>query len=59
VIGPARVKRLPEDAERPMSVNLTEGIALSHMLARFLGAASRGRVFLPSTSCFAGLLSRT
>jgi hypothetical protein len=34
-----RVKRLREDAQRPMSVNLAEGIALSHKLMRFTGAA--------------------
>ncbi len=34
-----RVRRLREDARRPISVNLTEGIALSHKLMRFTGAA--------------------
>lgn len=34
-----RVKRLREDAQRPISVNLAEGIALSHKLLRFTGAA--------------------
>lgn len=34
-----RVRRLREDAGRPMSVNLAEGIALSHKLMRFAGAA--------------------
>ena len=34
-----RVQRLREDARRPMNVNLAEGIALSHMLMRFAGAA--------------------
>jgi hypothetical protein len=34
-----RVQRLREDARRPMSVNLAEGIALSHKLMRFVGAA--------------------
>jgi hypothetical protein len=34
-----RVRRLREDARRPISVNLAEGIALSHMLMRFTGAA--------------------
>jgi hypothetical protein len=34
-----RVQRLREDARRPLSVNLSEGIALSHMLLRFTGAA--------------------
>lgn len=36
-----RLKRLREDAQRPMSVNLAEGIALSHQLIRFTGAALR------------------
>ena len=34
-----RVKRLREDAQRPLSVNLAEGIALSHKLLQFTGAA--------------------
>lgn len=34
-----RVHRVREDARRPMSVNLAEGIALSHKLMRFVGAA--------------------
>ncbi len=34
-----RVRRLREDARRPMSVNLAESIALSHKLMRFTGAA--------------------
>jgi hypothetical protein len=34
-----RVQRLREDAQRPLSVNLAEGIALSHKLLRFTGAA--------------------
>ena len=34
-----RVRRLREDARRPLSVNLAEGIALSHKLMRFAGAA--------------------
>ncbi len=34
-----RVRRLREDAKRPMSVNLAETIALSQMLMRFAGAA--------------------
>lgn len=42
--GPAeneaiRVIRLREDARRSVSVNLAEGIALSHKLMRFTGAA--------------------
>ena len=36
-----RVRRLREDARRPISVNLAEGIALSHKLMRFTGAARR------------------
>jgi hypothetical protein len=34
-----RLNRLREDAQRPMSVNLAEGIALSHKLMRFTGSA--------------------
>jgi hypothetical protein len=34
-----RIRRLREDAQRPISVNLIEGIALSHKLMRFTGAA--------------------
>ncbi len=34
-----RRQRLREDAQRPLSVNLAEGIALSHKLMRFTGAA--------------------
>lgn len=34
-----RVRRLQEDARRPISVNLAETIALSHKLMRFAGAA--------------------
>jgi hypothetical protein len=34
-----RLTRLREDAQRPMSVNLAEGIALSHKLMRFVGSA--------------------
>lgn len=34
-----RVRRLREDARRPISVNLAEGIALSHKLMRFTGTA--------------------
>lgn len=36
-----RVRRLREDARRPISVNLAETIALSHKLMRFAGAARR------------------
>jgi hypothetical protein len=34
-----RVKRLREDAQRPISVNLAETIALSHALIKMAGAA--------------------
>ncbi len=34
-----RRQRLREDAQRSISVNLAEGIALSHKLMRFTGAA--------------------
>jgi hypothetical protein len=34
-----RIQRLRKDAQRPMSENLAEGIALSHKLLRFTGAA--------------------
>lgn len=43
VTDPVRVARLRRDAERPMSVNLAEGIALSHKLLRFAGAAAAVR----------------
>lgn len=36
-----RVQRLREDARRPINVNLAEGIALSHKLMRFTGAARK------------------
>jgi len=36
-----RLQRLREDAQRPMSVNLAEGIALSHKLLQFNGAARK------------------
>jgi hypothetical protein len=36
-----RIQRLREDARRPISVNLAEGIALSHKLMRFTGAARK------------------
>jgi hypothetical protein len=36
-----RLRRLREDARRPISVNLAEGIALSHQLLRFSGAARK------------------
>jgi hypothetical protein len=36
-----RVQRLREDARRPISVNLSETIALSHKLMRFAGSARR------------------
>jgi hypothetical protein len=34
-----RVHRLREDARRTISVNLAEGIALSHKLMQFAGSA--------------------
>ena len=34
-----RARRLRKDAQRRMSVNLSEDIALSRTLARFVGAA--------------------
>lgn len=34
-----RAQSLREDARRSLSVNLSEGIALSHKLLRFTGAA--------------------
>lgn len=34
-----RVQRLRDDARRPMSTNLAEGIALSHKLMQFVGTA--------------------
>jgi hypothetical protein len=37
-----RVRRLREDARRPLGVNLAEGITLSHKLMRFTGAARGG-----------------
>jgi hypothetical protein len=36
-----RTRRLREDARRSVSVNLAEGIALSHKLMRFTGAARK------------------
>jgi hypothetical protein len=36
-----RVRRLRADAQRPISVNLAEGIALSHKLMGFAGTARR------------------
>jgi hypothetical protein len=45
-LGPAeneaiRVMRIREDAQRSISVNLAEGIALSHKLMRFTRAATK------------------
>jgi hypothetical protein len=37
-----RLSRLRKDAQRPMSVNLAETIALSHQLLEFAGAARCG-----------------
>src|SRR5439155_2888813 len=42
IADPVRARRLREDAKRPMSTNLAEGIALSHKLLRFVGVARRG-----------------
>lgn len=36
-----RVRRLREDAQRPMSVNLAETIALSHALLKMAAPARR------------------
>ena len=36
-----RLERLRRDAQRPMAVNLAEGIALSHFLLSFVGSARR------------------
>jgi hypothetical protein len=36
-----RRRRLREDAQRPLSVNLAEGIALSHKLMSFVGTARK------------------
>ena len=36
-----RIRRLREQARRPLAVNLAEGIALSELLATFRGAARR------------------
>jgi hypothetical protein len=36
-----RVQRLREDAQRSLSTNLAEGIALSHKLMQFTGAARK------------------
>src|SRR4051812_823550 len=41
IADPIRARRLRADAKRPMSVNLAEGIALSHKLSQFVGAARR------------------
>lgn len=38
-----RVRRLREDAERPMSVNLAETIALSRALIQIAGAATHSK----------------
>lgn len=35
----ARLRRLREDAKRPMAVNLAEGLALSEFLSTFTGDA--------------------
>lgn len=36
-----RIRRLREDAERPISVNLAETIELSHALLKMVGNSSR------------------
>lgn len=36
-----RVQRLRQDAQRSLSANLSEGIALSHKLMQFTGAARK------------------
>jgi hypothetical protein len=36
-----RLRRLREDASRPISVNLAETLALSHALIKMAGAAKR------------------
>lgn len=36
-----RIRRLRDQARRPLAVNLAEGIALSEFLATFRGAARR------------------
>ena len=40
---PVRVQRIRENAARPMSTNLAEGIALSHALLRFAGVARKAK----------------
>jgi hypothetical protein len=37
--GESRLRRLREDARRPLAVNLAEGLALSEFLSTFTGAA--------------------
>jgi len=37
----ARLRQLREDARRPLSVNLAEGLALSEFLSTFTGSAKR------------------
>ena len=37
-----RVRRLREDARRPLNVNLAETIALSHELMKLAGSAKHG-----------------
>ena len=36
-----RVRRVRDDAKRPMAVNLAEGLALSEFMSKFKGAARR------------------
>jgi hypothetical protein len=37
----ARLRQVREDARRPLSVNLAEGLALSEFLSTFTGSARR------------------
>jgi hypothetical protein len=41
VADAVRIRRLREDAKRPISVNLAETIALSHQLLKMADAARR------------------
>lgn len=41
-IDPVRARRIRQDAQRPMSTDLAEGIALSHKLLAFVGIARSG-----------------
>lgn len=37
----ARLRRIREDARRPLAVNLAEGLALSEFLSTFTGSARK------------------